>query len=1677
MKLNFKSAALFVAFISSSNAYAASLTINADGTGNGLSRVYDSMQVEVGSCGSSGCTASLATLPAGDYSIVAFPVEDEVAVGYSTCPGVALGNRCDISLSADETVTATFAVRSNFQVYDQDSDGIDDGTELALGANPFVADPYVDTDSDGLYDIIENNITHTSTTVSDATTCTGTSPGAADLTGQWDVRIIPFENTTTHTLADTIDSTQEYLAAFSICHTVENGLQIYFEDRFATGISFDGTTLAATFSDSGGDTILNATYFSGIGLYSKGRFEDLNFTDEGTPGALLRADRRMEKADLSNFTAANLSGVVGLQATAFDQATDQVLDRAYNPGSYGVEFRAIGTGVLTVDVYDEVAARGYFVPSVGTFFLASRYVDDTGLDLDSDGSFDDQELLNKRETLTYVEAPVAGVGGLSRGVFTEELFQDFNSDFVVDGGPIEENEFDLYGKGVSPSLRSLTLNIEKTDGSTVVRSRISLSNALLSAETVTLSGGNIPGDYVLVDNTDGNPATDTDSVLGIRNLVTGFRDGEKVGVHPSQELNGTFLVAKAEETGAGNRFNSGSYTLKFTGPGLSTPADDIIVSHTNHNATPLPYVTNIRLNNVTLQIDNFNTRLINSDVSHTLSWNDGGPSGLSGSTGASLYRIRIRNDGRDTDAELGLDVDQLEIYSFAATDCSGGACSIVIPQHTFDLDRTYTIDITAFDSADSSNRSFARNRYVSAASVTSGCSNNTNNQGRVTNGSPCAEYYKVANPRQFGGAGDTSTSLDYAVNRPAGTPKALVVLFAGGKGAAGVVGSNSTNVTKRIGGNFLVRSANMFADAGYLTLTLDRPSDETTDISSEFDTYRISPRHAHDIALAIREVNTENLNVFLVGTSRGAISVVNQYALGTGISLSVPVNTAAAAGTAQGGFPVGFGTNPGDVSYPEGVTVPVHYLENPDETCVVTAPTTPGDTTMFDRFTGLDTGIYGSIATTNLFDSVSTISNGVLPLGNDCAAFHYHGFIGSESTAADTTTAWLDGIVAALGTNNAPRVLPVRRLALPSVSTAINTSSFNTFDLDGDAISFELAHNTSSRGGSVSIAGSTITYTPPASNNITDGFVVIAVDGNGGRTSMLVTIDVSDDADTNGLPDSIYPGADATSDDDNDGLTLLEEYQAGTNPTAGGGDTDGDGLNDKYELDNSLDPTSANGNDGASADPDNDGFTNVEEATAGSLALDSTSNPGFIQFAGPIVDDEAIGTSAMVVTRTGGSVGAVSVNCFTNDSAVATTATSVDDYTSLGAGTLLNWADNDATSKDCDITIIDDADVETNEDIQVDLSSPSGGAKLGAVNSTLLTITDNDVAAPTVAINDFNGDVKSDIPLYRSDNGGVRIWEMNGGNITANTYAGALGTNFQIQGFADTNADGNADVIWFDANTGAVRIWLMNGGTVTSDIGVGSLANPWVPVEIGDFNNDNQADILWHRPDTGDVRIWLLDNGTLQSNNYISALPTSWEIRGLADVNNDGQQDIVWRNANNSDIRIWQMSGATLTANGYVGGFANTDWTTSGLGDFNNDGNDDILFTNTNNGAVRIWEMNGVTRQADRFVSVFPTAWKVQNIGDYNNDGTDDILWQHSTNGGMRLWPMANSNLTANTFIGTYNDTDWKLKGHGDYDGGGTTDILWQNPTTGSVRMWLMDGDTVTGNLFVGLISTYIAQP
>jgi len=85
-----------------------------------------------------------------------------------------------------------------------------------------------------------------------------------------------------------------------------------------------------------------------------------------------------------------------------------------------------------------------------------------------------------------------------------------------------------------------------------------------------------------------------------------------------------------------------------------------------------------------------------------------------------------------------------------------------------------------------------------------------------------------------------------------------------------------------------------------------------------------------------------------------------------------------------------------------------------------------------------------------------------------------------------------------------------------SVSTAADTAvtidlAGLALDADGDTLSYSLPHPTSNRGGTLSLNGSSVQYTPPAGfSNRTDGFVFQVSDGKGGKTNgiILVAVDV-----------------------------------------------------------------------------------------------------------------------------------------------------------------------------------------------------------------------------------------------------------------------------------------------------------------------------------------------------------------------------------------------------------------------------------------------------------------------------------------------------------------------------------------------------------------------------------------
>lgn len=111
---------------------------------------------------------------------------------------------------------------------------------------------------------------------------------------------------------------------------------------------------------------------------------------------------------------------------------------------------------------------------------------------------------------------------------------------------------------------------------------------------------------------------------------------------------------------------------------------------------------------------------------------------------------------------------------------------------------------------------------------------------------------------------------------------------------------------------------------------------------------------------------------------------------------------------------------------------------------------------------------------------------------------------------------------------------------------------------------------------------------------------------------------------------------------------------------------------------------------------------------------DSAPQPGQLSFVSSQFSvNETGGTATINVQRTGGTEGAVSVDFATSDGSAISGA----DYEST-TGTL-NWAAGEGGTKSFDVPVLDDAEEENDETVNLALSNPTGGAGLGTSTATL----------------------------------------------------------------------------------------------------------------------------------------------------------------------------------------------------------------------------------------------------------------------------------------------------------------------------------------------------------------------
>ena len=272
---------------------------------------------------------------------------------------------------------------------------------------------------------------------------------------------------------------------------------------------------------------------------------------------------------------------------------------------------------------------------------------------------------------------------------------------------------------------------------------------------------------------------------------------------------------------------------------------------------------------------------------------------------------------------------------------------------------------------------------------------------------------------------------------------------------------------------------------------------------------------------------------------------------------------------------------------------------------------------------------------------------------------------------------------------------------------------------------------------------------------------------------------------------------------------------AGSDYTATGGTlswADGDSANKTFSipiLDDSVLESSETVN--LTLSSASGGATLGSPSTAVLTIVDNESpQPGTLSFSAATYSvGEDVSSVSITVSRAGGSDGAVDVSYATSDG----TATAGSDYTAT-SGTL-SWADGDSADKTFSIPILDDSVLESNETVNLTLSSATGGATLGSPITAVLTVLDDEVPQPgvlnfsaaTYSVNENGGSVTITVTRTGGSDGAVGVsYATSDGTATAGSdYTTTSGTlswtdgdsadkTFSIPIIDDSTYEGNETV-------------------------------------------------------------------------------------------------------------------------------------------------------------------------------------------------------------------------------------------------------------------------------------------
>ncbi len=220
-------------------------------------------------------------------------------------------------------------------------------------------------------------------------------------------------------------------------------------------------------------------------------------------------------------------------------------------------------------------------------------------------------------------------------------------------------------------------------------------------------------------------------------------------------------------------------------------------------------------------------------------------------------------------------------------------------------------------------------------------------------------------------------SIRIWVQQTSKTADTLVLLIPGGNGAGHI---KVTDGKVALSKNFIARTAELYAEAGLISVLMDAPSDSIKGMS---DTFRISDDHAKDVSAILDAFAVKR--VFLVANSRGTLSAM---ALASRMAADARLKGVVLTGTIQYKDYL-------ETAHPELIKAPVLIVHHKDDACDL------------NTYAGAQ-DVYDHLVTSNKHVLLVPITSGSTPPGEDpCMPISVHGFYGADAEVTDRIIRWI----------------------------------------------------------------------------------------------------------------------------------------------------------------------------------------------------------------------------------------------------------------------------------------------------------------------------------------------------------------------------------------------------------------------------------------------------------------------------------------------------------------------------------------------------------------------------------------------------------------------------------------------------------------------------------------------